>query len=374
MKLRHFTFILSTLLIAAIFADCNKKKDPVKEEETQEAAFDKPAMLANYADNLILPNLQAFKASVDQLVSDYTAFNLNKTVANLATLRQAYMNASVQFQHISTFEFGPSESEIIRSNFNTYPTDTTQVTNNIASGNYNLGILSNLDAKGFPAIDFLLFGKNETDVSIITRFNTVANRHAYVLACLTEIQTKTNTVINSWNTGYRNTFVASTGMQIGSSLGMMINQVNFEIDVLKNSKLGIPLGKKSLGVKLPEKCEGYYANTFSIKLAKECLLNIEDVYLGRSAAGVNGKGIDDYLDALGTQHGSVSLNAAIQAQFAIAKTKLALVAEPLSASVISDAAAVDAAYVEIVKLLVLLKTDVPSTLGIVITYQDGDGD
>ena len=30
--------------------------------------------------------------------------------------------------------------------------------------------------------------------------------------------------------------------------------------------------------------------------------------------------------------------------------------------------------IEIVKLLVLLKTDAPSVLGIVITYQDGDGD
>jgi hypothetical protein len=28
----------------------------------------------------------------------------------------------------------------------------------------------------------------------------------------------------------------------------------------------------------------------------------------------------------------------------------------------------------LVKLLVLLKTDMPSSLGVVITYQDGDGD
>ena len=74
------------------------------------------------------------------------------------------------------------------------------------------------------------------------------------------------------------------------------------------------------------------------------------------------------------EHISGSLNNAIKTQFGIAKAKLALVNEPLSDAVINNAAAVDAAYLEIQKLLVLLKTDMPSVMGIIITYQDGDGD
>ncbi len=375
MKLRGLTFILSVGLITLVFIACKKKAKNKEEEE--ETTFDKPAMLTNYADNLIIPNFQSFKSSIDSLVISFNAFTQNKNVTTLTSLRQKYIVASAKFQHVSTFEFGPSESEIVRSNFNTYPTNTVTINSNINSGSYNLGTVSNLDAKGFPALDYLFFGKNETDASLIALFDTdpkATNRIAYVNACLNELQTKTNAIVNGWNNSYRGAFIGSTGSQIGSSLGLLVNQLDFEIDLLKNAKLGIPLGKKSLGVTLPEKCEAFYANNISVKLAKECLANIEDVYLGRSASGVDGKGLDDLLEDLEAKHGAESLNTAIKNQFAIAKSSLNLVAEPLSGSVNNATSTVDAAYLEMVKLLVLLKTDTPSALGIVITYQDGDGD
>lgn len=375
MKLKGNIFILSVILTTLIFIACDKKKIDNKDDE--DTSFDKPAMLTNYADNVIVPNFQSFKVSMDSLVNAFNSFIQTKSVSDLTSVRQKYVTAIAKFQHIATFEFGPSESEIVRSNFNTYPTNTLTINSNINSGSYNLGTVSNLDAKGFPALDYLLFGKNETDATLIALFDTdpkAVNRIAYANACLSEMQTKTNSILSNWNNSYKNTFTSSTGSQIGSSLGLLVNQLNFEVDLLKNAKIGIPLGKKSLGATLPEKCEAYYANNISVKLAKECLLNIEDVYLGRSTTGVNGKGLDDYLEHLKAQHGSESLNNAIQNQFAIAKTKLDLVAEPLSSSVNNATSTVDAAYIEMVKLLVLLKTDMPSALGIVITYQDGDGD
>jgi predicted lipoprotein len=373
--MKKITPLLIALFTVIFLADCKKKK--TSEEDQPEDSFDKSGMLANYADNVILPNLQTAKNSLDSFALAYNTFSQNKTTANLNAARQAYARAYSCYQHISLFEFGPSENEIIRANLDTYPTDTAHVKSNIAAGAYDLSQANNISAKGFPAIDFLLYGKNMSDASVVALFDTdanAANRNAYVNNCLSDMQGKLNNVISSWNSGYRGTFVSSTGSDIGSSLGYLINQLNFEIDLMKNAKVGIPLGKKSLGVALPEKCEAVYASNISVKLIKECLLNIEDTYLGRSASGSDGLGIDDYLDALKAQHNSGSLNDAIKNQFALTKSKLALVSEPLSTSVVSDAATVDAAYVEMVKLLVLLKTDAPSALGIVITYQDGDGD
>jgi uncharacterized protein len=374
MKIKNITLILSIILMAIIFVDCKKKKTKKEEEES---TFDKSAMLTNYANNVIIPNFQALKTSLDSLVNSFTTFTQTKNITNLNILRQKYVVASIKFQHVSTFEFGPSESEIVRTNFNTYPTNTLQINSNINAGSYDLGTVSNIDAKGFPALDYLLYGVNQTDASLIALFDTdlkAANRIAYMNSCLLEMQIKINSIVTAWDATYKSTFVNSTGSQIGSSIGLLLNQLNFEIDALKNNKIGIPLGKKSLGNKLPEKCEAYYANTISVKLAKECLLNIEDVYLGRSTSGSDGKGIDDYLEHIAAKHSSETLNAAIKNQFSAAKLKLDLVAEPLSLSVINNTAIVDAAYLEIVKLLVLLKTDAPSALGILITYQDGDGD
>jgi uncharacterized protein len=360
-------------LMFVIFIAC-KKKTTSADKET---SFDKSLMLNNYADNLIVPNFRNFKTALDSLTISFQNFVQTKTPLSLNDVREKYRIAYIKFQHIASFEFGPSESELVRANFNTYPCNSAQINANIASGNYNLGTLNNLDAKGFPAIDFLLYGTTETDVEIVALFDTEAkgsNRISYINACLNDMQTKVNTIVNAWMSSYRNTFISSTGAQIGSSLGLLINQLNFEIDLLKNAKLGIPLGKKSLGTALPEKCEAYYSNTISVMLAKECLLAIENNYLGHSLSGADGIGIDDYLEAIKAQRGSETLNNAIKNQFVIAKSKLGTVPEPLSTSVIDAAAAVDAAYLEIVKLLVLLKTDVPSALGVIITYQDGDGD
>ena len=208
---------------------------------------------------------------------------------------------------------------------------------------------------------------------MITLFTNSINRVNYVSNCLADMQSKATNIINGW-ASYQSTFNNSTGSEIGSSLGVLVNNLDFQIDLMKNAKVGIPLGKKSLGVKLPEKCEAVYTNSISVSLIQECLNTIESTYLGRSLNGSDGLGLDDYLDALGAQHTSGSLNNAIKNQFTIAKSKLALVNEPLSNSVVNDEPTVDAAYVEMVKLLVLLKTDMPSALGIVITYQDGDGD
>lgn len=373
--MKKISFILSIFLITAIFVDCKKKK--ITEEEEVEISFDKSGMLNNYCGNVIIPNLQSAKTTLDSFALAYNDFIQNKNTANLILSRQKFMRAYEAYEHISTFEFGPSENEIVRSNFNTYPTDTTHIKSNISAGVYDLNIASNISSKGFPSIDFLLFGKNNSDTDVVALFDTdvnATNRVAYVSNCLSDMQTKLNSIISNWNSSYKNTFVSSTGSEIGSSLGMLVNQLNFEIDLLKNGKIGIPLGKKTLGTPLPEKCEAYYAQNFSVNLAKHCLQNIENVYLGRSLNGSDGVGLDDYLEALKAQHNSGTLNNAIKNQFSIAKTKLALVQEPLSNSVSTDAATVDAAYMEIVKLLVLLKTDAPSALGIIITYQDGDGD
>ncbi len=48
------------------------------------------------------------------------------------------------------------------------------------------------------------------------------------------------------------------------------------------------------------------------------------------------------------------------------------VPDPLSNSIVNSQAVVNAAYLEIQKLVVLLKTDMPSSLGVLITYEDND--
>lgn len=361
------------ILVLAICLVCCKKKKNNENEPEPADTYDKQALLVNMADNVIMPCYTNFKNSLDSLTTAYNNFKTSGSQPDYQILKQKLHAATVRYQYISPFEFGPAENVIVRMNFNVFPTDTVQIRSNVNTMVYDLNSVSNLDAKGFPALDFLIYGNNQTEASCINQFTSSSNLKQYVSDLLNDMSTKLNTVINSWNSSYKSTFTNSLGTDVGSSIGFMVNQLNYELDYLKNSKIGVPLGKKSLGVPFPEKCEAYYGGQ-SLQYIMETLLAIENVYSGRSPSGSNGQGFDDYLVHLGAQYNGGSLNDAINNQFAVCKTKLNTIANPLSSQVTANPGAVDAAYVELVKLLVLLKTDMPSNLGVIITYQDGDGD
>jgi len=57
-----------------------------------------------------------------------------------------------------------------------------------------------------------------------------------------------------------------------------------------------------------------------------------------------------------------------------ATAALESLSDPLSENIVNDQTQVEATYAELQKLIVLFKVDMPSRLGILITYQDNDGD
>jgi len=371
MKFNRIVYVFLIASITIVFVNCDKKKKTKVEDPTK--VFDKQAMLVNIADNVIIPSYNSFKIALDSLSEVFVDFKSSNSVSDFKLVKQKFSVAYLKYQRCDLFEMGPAESVSIRSNFNIFPTDTTQIKSNITSGSYNLGVITNLDAKGFPAIEYLLYGNNTSEINIIASFTTSVNRKQYMSDLLAEMSTKCNSVCADWNSRYRTTFINSLGTDVGSSIGFLVNQLNFQLDYLKNAKIGTPLGKKTLGTPVPGSCEAFFTSK-SVMYAQETLTLIENTYLGRSNSGNSGKGFDDYLAHLDIKYNGGLLSDAINSQFVIAKQKLNLVGSPLSNEVLSNASVVDAAYVELVKLLVLLKTDMPSNLGVIITYQDGDGD
>lgn len=370
-KINALQLKFALLLIGlAVVVSC-KKKDPGAEEPSN--PFDKQGMLVNVADNVVLPCYTQFKTSLDSLSSAFNAFKAAETITGFQLVKQRLHTAYLNYQHISLLGFGPGEDVSIRANCNVFPTKATNIDANISAGTYDLASLANISAKGFPALDYLFYGLNQSESYQIQLFSSDPNRKKYVTDLLNDMSQKVNAVIDGWNGSYRSTFINSLGTDVGSSIGFLVNQINYELDYLKNAKLAIPMGLKSGGTLLPASCEAYYGGQ-SVQYILETLNALENMYLGRSRNGQDGKGFDDYLDHLNITYPGGTLNAAIKAQFSLAKTKLNEVGNPLSDQVVSNYNTVNNAYKELVKLLVLLKTDMPSNLGVVITYQDGDGD
>lgn len=360
-------FILSLTVIVCQTA-C-KEKDKVKPGDT----FDKAAMLTNLSDNLIVPAYADLKKAVDSLVVANNNFSTALTFQSFVDLQTKFKSAYTAYQWCSTSEFGPAETEILRASFNTFPCDAAQISANISTGTYDLASASNIDAKGFPAIDYLLYKGGTDNNKSFTLLSNSNETITYLSVLIAELKKKTDIVNTAWNTAYSKTFADNTGADAGGSVGLFVNQLNYDFELLKNAKIGIPLGKRTLGTPLPDKVEAYNSQ-YSLQLAIAHLNSIENLYLGRDKNGNNGKGLDDYLDHINAQYNSGSLNTAIKNKFLSVKTKLAAIPADISVAVVNNQAMVDAAYAEMQQLVVLLKVDMPSALGVLITYQDNDGD
>jgi predicted lipoprotein len=360
------------LIAMAAFQACKKSSSP----SAAGSSFDRKAMLTNLSTNIIIPGYINFQASAVSLDSAITAFNASPDNGKLVNLQTIFKTTYQNWQSVSAFDFGPATTENLRISINTFPADVTQINSNVSTGNYNLATLTSLPAQGLPALDYLLFGTGANNAAILTEYTTdsqAANRKAYLSAVSTLIKTKATNVLNAWKTTYPATFISADGTDVGSSIGQLTNQLNQDFEVIKNYEIGIPLGIQSMGTAFPTKVQAYYSQ-ISVQLALLHIQSIENIYLGKSAKGVDGLGFDDYLINANAQYNGGSLNDAIKAQFATAIAKLQALSDPLSTQITSNTAAVTAAYTALQLLTVQLKTDMPSALGILITYGDTDGD
>jgi predicted lipoprotein len=356
--------VLAVISLSVILYACSKSNgtdDTGKGPDTTDTF--KIAMLTNYADTLIIPAYTDLQQKLTALDVAVNAFLTTPSISTQNLLKVSFKDAYLSYEKVSFVYFGPAISTSINNSLNTFPTVTSRIESGITSGTYNFTIPVASDSiQGFPALDYLFFSSDA-----VTKFADAgaANRKKYVQDIMTRMKSLVDNVLNQWKTTYRTGFIANTKLDVGSSMGYLINQMAYEMDHMKGPKVGWPLGKQSGGVAFPDKCEGYYGS-FSVALAVANLTNLKNYYTGG-----NGRGIDDYLVLLNKS----SLNTTVINRFDAAIAALQAIPEPMSASFTNgNKTFVEDAYTKVQLLLTAIKTDVASATSIRITYQDTDGD
>jgi predicted lipoprotein len=339
--------------------------------------FDRGQMLNSYADLLIIPAYTELSSKIGDLKSSFEAFELLPDLSNLESLETAWHQAYLSWQHASYFEFGPADMVLLRSNLNTYPTDTTQILNNISSGSYDLDIVSNLDAKGFPALDYLLNANDESQtLALYTTDPNASSRMQYMEDLILDMDAKSSAVLSQWQSSYRNQFVASTGLDVGSSTNLLFNAFVMHYErYVRQGKLGIPAGALTLSqMPLPEKVEAFYQGNLSKELLSESFLALQNVYTGNKS-GQEGVGFEEYVEYLESLDQSASLNSVILTQISEAQAAISTTLQsPLSSFVENNQQSALQVWDEMQMLVVYLKNDLKSMIGLSITYADADGD
>lgn len=353
----HRLPILLIFAVLTMASSCNKSPEEV-------TPFDKESLLINFSDNLIGPSLSMFQSTVNQLNTDYSAFQSSPTALNLETVRASWKEAYLAWQTVKCFDFGPMKTNGFKAATGTYPTDTAKIETNIANGSYSLSAASNIDAIGLHALDFFFYRSDALNYFV---GNTAYSNYAGEV--IAKVKSETDVIVSAW-AAYAPTFKASTGTETTSAFSELVNEFNRDYETAKAAKLGVPIGKQSLGIQMPEYIEARNSG-FSLQLLYQNILALKSYYNGNAfATGNSGVGFDDYLIHLDRE----PLHTTINTNFDGILAKIDSFSGTLEEEMAANPQGLDELYNLLQGQVISLKTDMTSAFGVLITYQDNDGD
>ncbi len=368
--------LLINLILLQVFSSCKDKKDITANN------FDRKLMLQNYADKLIKPTFLDLKNQVDALQTATQSFTTAPNTATLTTLQTAWTSAYSVFQYTNSYNFGVAGEQGLRKGLieevGTFPVSSAKIDNAIVQGNANFNDF-NRDARGFLAVEYLIFDLNNNNSMIINKFSAesnMQNRKTFLINAVNNLKTRIDEVNTAWNganASFTAEFVANDGTDVGSSTSQFYNEFLRSFEALKNFKLGIPLGKRAGQTQVePTKIEAYYSAKTLIMLQLH-FSSLENIWYGKSKTGEQGLSFKAYLASV---EGGNALIASTETQLAAIKT--ALNAIPANNSITfqiqNSPILLENLHTEIQKNTRFFKSDMSSLLGIAITFSSGDGD
>lgn len=362
--------IVFVVFVSMVIGACSKDEGSSSSSDS----FNRTTLLTNMADNIIIPAHQDLDTKLTDLVTKKDAFIASPNQNSLNNFRTSWLNAYKIWQYVEMFNIGKAEEILYVYQMNVYPTNTTDIENNILSGNYDLSHTNNNDAVGFPALDYMLYGLATTDNDILEKYTTNTNAvkyKNYLSDLVNQMKTLNETVTNDWVNSYRNTFINSSDNTVSSALNKLVNDFIYYYEKgLRANKIGIPAGVFS-NTSLPNKVEGFYSKEYSKTLAIEAIKAVQATFNGvKYNSTETGVSYNAYLQHLGKSDLTTSINEKLDNS----KTQVALLNDSFYTQVTTDNTKMTQAYDALQQVVVLFKVDMLQAFNVSVDYVDADGD
>jgi uncharacterized protein len=360
MLLHKSTFIFA-LSACIVFVNCTDESGPKDN-------FDRGLILENVADNIIIPAFSDFSTKTTVLKNKLESFSSAPSLETLAEAKVSWKAAKTAWKKVEMFKFGPVDQLAYETSLDFWPTSAAGIENEIvsfdSSENYLEGVGSN--KKGFPAIEYLLY---HDDAQVIISEFTNEKRTGFLNALAQKLESQSKEILAAWQGDYRATFVSNTGNDAGAGATLLANDMLILIETVKNKKVNTPAGLIAGSQKYPKQVEAYYSK-ISTELIIANLESVKEVFTGKG-----GNGFDDYLDALNIGgNNSTKLSTDIVAQIDACIAAANEISDPFQEAIYSEETKIQTLFVAVQQLTVLMKTDMMSQLGLIVTFSDSDGD
>jgi predicted lipoprotein len=319
---------------------------------TEKQAFDKTAMITNITEKVILNHYQIFGKSVLQFQQQVQQFQKENTNGNLSNLQTQWIGLYSEWKKCELANFGITKDKNFMYDINFNEPRPKLIENVlIETQTIDKEYIKNLGsaAKGLPALGLLLFEKEE----ILLEKQNNERILAYIGMLAQDLADQSQQLYDAWKGSYANDFIKNEG---NHAINTLANQLLALTDNLANKRIGKLIKQVSDSSKL---------DTFEkILNQKKFIINNLEV-IKETFNGQEGSGFDDYLDFLNAKFTNQSLSSKINQQIDAAQ------------KAVQEADTEDKALKaqeELKKVLILIKTDMFSALGISVSFTDADGD
>lgn len=355
------TFVRYIILMNIVFVCFSCQKNDDKEE----ASFDRSEMLTSIANHVVSPTLTSFEQAVFTLDSLVKQVNGGDTVTIIDAIKTQWEVSINIWKKWEIYNIGDIKTTYITNKIDKWPINESFISDFITNNDSITEPFidgKGSTSKGLHALEYLLYQPGTSDDVKVACQDSVYFQ--YIAGVAANLVTLAGTLQTEWS-NYKGTFISETGNTSSGTINLLLNEQVSILEEILNAKLGKPLGNDNGGTSVPTQVESYYAQT-SFSHIEANLKGLEASFTGENELGIN--------SLLNFLNGNSEFTASVLTQFETCYTALSVISSPLSEAVDTQTIEVQTLFNEIKSLLVMFKVDMANQLGVTITFNDNDGD
>lgn len=371
MRLKYFRsmiLMVACVSLAVAFARCSSG-----------AASNPLFVLANLSDNMILPAYENFSASAADLETAVQDLCLSPTAQSLANAQAAWKEAHANLKETEVIAFGPYKDSNFAQRIDFWPTRTNNIENAVTNNStFDDSVIASLgvSARGIPALEYLLFGSGNSSTTLNALKAESGKRCRFVEAVSRDLANQSLNLYAAWSPldGNFSASLSEPGSPASpfpntqNAISVLVNQMGYIVELVRDTKLGKPLGKNNGGDIQPGLVESPYSGSSAQGMIHN-LRGLQLLYHSGPKADPEVESIYSLVyekDTFTANYLDIVINETIDA--------LEQIPEPFQKSLETDTAAAEKAYEKLRIVKAQISGPISGLLGITAFFNGNDGD